>query len=93
MTAAEVPTRGVVCPEQSYMHVCNLSRNDFSGAGGVDTSVFFTPMETHSGPLGAPFPFEASQFAPPVLQPALPPISFLDPVRTAALAPRAVPQL
>lgn len=60
LTAAEVPTGGVVCPEQSYLQVCDLSRIDFSGAGSVDTSVFFTPVETHSGLLGAPFPFEAS---------------------------------
>jgi hypothetical protein len=74
------------------LHWLALDRCDFSGAGSVDPSVFFSPVETHSGPLGAPFPFGASQFAPLVLQPALPPNAFLDPVRTAALAPRAVPQ-
>ena len=39
-TEAEVPTRGVVCPGQSYREVCDLSLVDF-GAGSVDIWVFF----------------------------------------------------
>jgi len=41
-TEAEVPARGVVCPEQSYREVCDLSLADF-GACSVDIWVFFTP--------------------------------------------------
>ena len=39
LTVAEVPTRGVVCPGQSYREVCDLSLVDF-GAGSVDIWVF-----------------------------------------------------
>jgi hypothetical protein len=83
LTEAEVPARGVVCPEQSYQEACDLSQVDY-GTGSVGIWVFFTPVETHSGPLEALISFEASQLAPLVFQPALTSVVFLDPGRTAA---------